>query len=326
MPRIAIVSDIHYAGPGEKARGSHYEFDGVPLSLGRTLAQLHRHFLWLRNPLAHNELLDDFIGSVNQPDLVIANGDYSCDSAAIGLSDDAACESAQLCLGRLRNAFGPRLHAVMGDHELGKVSLLGDRGGLRLRSYERATRDCGLRRFWRHDLGHCVLLGVTSTLIALPAFGPDVLPEERAGWAELRAAHLAEIRAAFHGLKPDQRVILFCHDPTALPFLWDEPEVRERAGQIAQTIIGHLHTRLVFWQSRLLAGIPPMDHFGVALHRMTKALNQAKGWEPFRVELCPSLAGSELLKDGGFLTLDMEETAQLPPRMRFHPLRRRKAG
>lgn len=326
MPRIAIVSDIHFAGPGEQARGSRYEFDGVPFSAGRTLAQFHRHFLWLRDPLAHNELVDDFIRSITNPDLVVANGDYSCDSAAIGLSDDAACESAQLCLNRLRNAFGHRLHTVMGDHELGKVSLLGNRGGLRLHSYERATRDCGIRPFWRRDLGNNLLLGVTSTLIALPVFSPDVLPEERTAWEQLRVAHLAEIRAAFQSLKPAQRVILFCHDPTALPFLWREDEVRARAGQMAQTIIGHLHTRLVFWQSRLLAGVPPLHGCGVALHRMTSALHQARIWGPFNVELCPSLAGSELLKDGGFLTLDVDEAASLSPRVRFHPLPRRRKG
>jgi len=322
MRRLAIVSDIHYAGPGEQARGRHYEFTGAPPSLGRTLARLHRHYLWLRDPLAHNGLVTKFISSVNEPDLVVANGDFTCDTAAIGVSDAAACESVQLCLGQLRAAFGSRLHAVMGDHELGKVSLLGDRGGLRLESFHRATNECGLRPFWRIEVGNFVLLGVTATLIALPVFRPDALADEWPEWERLRALHLAEIRAAFRDLRPAQRVVLFCHDPTALPFLWSEAAVRERVSQIAQTVIGHLHTRLVFRLGRLLAGMPPLGGFGVSLLRITTALNQASLWRPFKVELCPSLAGCELLKDGGFLTLDLEESAAAPPRVRFHPIKR----
>lgn len=324
MQRIAIVSDIHYAGPGEQARGDDYDFASAPPSLARTLVRLHRHYIWLRHPFAHNHLLDDFIRAVPHADLIVANGDFSCDSACVGLSDDAAFESAQLCLDRLRAAFGPRLLTIMGDHELGKISLLGERGGVRRLGYDRSTRELGIPRFWRREIGRHVLLGVTSSVIALPVFQPDALAEEWAGWECLRAEHMAEIRAAFAALAPDQRVILFCHDPTALPLLWQEPEVQRRANQIERTIIGHLHTRLVFHQSRWLAGIPATRRFGVALHRMTTALNRAQLWRPFKVELCPSISGCELLKDGGFLTLDVDATGDKPPRIRLHSLSRRR--
>jgi hypothetical protein len=73
--------------------------------------------------------------------------------------------------------------------------------------------------------------------------------------------------------------------------------------QVAATIIGHLHSPLVFWKSRLLAGAPPVRFLGHAVRRMTEALHQARTWRPFRVHLCPSLAGIELLKDGGYLEL-----------------------
>ena len=51
--------------------------------------------------------------------------------------------------------------------------------------------------FWRVVRGNYVLLGVTSSLIALPVYQRDTLPDERAGWERLRASHLAEIRQAF---------------------------------------------------------------------------------------------------------------------------------
>ena len=105
-------------------------------------------------------------------------------------------------------------------------------------------------------LGNYVLIGVASPLIALPVNQPDTLPEEWPDWLKLRELHLEEIRSAFDVLKPEQRVVLFCHDPTALPFLWREDAVRRRLPQIEQTIIGHLHTRLILWKSRLLSGIP----------------------------------------------------------------------
>jgi len=74
-------------------------------------------------------LLDGFLDRAGTPDWVIANGDYSCDSAYLGLSDPAAYESAALCLQRLRDRFAGRLLAIMGDHELGKRSMAGGFGG-----------------------------------------------------------------------------------------------------------------------------------------------------------------------------------------------------
>ncbi|MEY4384967.1 MAG: hypothetical protein RLY20_250 [Verrucomicrobiota bacterium] len=325
MRRIAIVSDIHYAGPGEQRHGRHYEFARAKPSIAKAVATLYRDFIWMRDPLANNPLLDDFCARAGEPELVIANGDYTCDVAGTGVSHPEGRESVLLCLGKLRARFGGRLHAIMGDHELGKVSLLGDHGGLRLDSWHRATGECGLKRFWRLDVGNYVLLGVTSTLLSLPMMHADALPEEWAEWERLRAEHLAEVRDAFNALKPEQRVLLFCHDPSALPHLWREEVIRTKVNQIAHTFVGHLHTRLLFWKTKLLAGMPPIKFLGISIRRMTTGLSQARHWRPFNVVLCPSLAGIQLARGGGFLTLELDESGGQPPRITLHPLRRRKA-
>jgi hypothetical protein len=165
-----------------------------------------------------------------------------------------------------------------------------------------------------------VLLGVVSTLLALPVFEPDTLPSERPEWERLRAAHLAEIRRAFSSLDPGQRVLLFCHDPSALPFLWAEETVRARLPQIEQTIIGHLHSNLVLWQSRILAGMPPIGFMGHTIKRLSTALHDARHWRPFKVRLCPALAGIQLLKDGGFYTAELDPEGHQPAQFRLHRL------
>jgi len=319
---LGIVSDIHYASAAEQARGEDYECRDVRDPLLRNLLMLFRRFIWLRHPLGQNHLLEAFLHQAGRLDFVVANGDYSCDSSFVGVSDDAAGQSARECLARLRERFGPNLRAVLGDHELGKVSFFGMRGGMRLASWERATRELELAPFWEKTLGDYVLMGVASSLVALPAFKADTLPAERPEWERLRAEHLAEIRRAFAALQPGQRVLLFCHDPSALPFLLDEDIVKSRLPQIEQTIVGHLHSKLVLLQSRLLAGMPPLPFLGHTAARYTAALRKARLWRPFRVRLCPSLAGIELLKDGGFYTVELDCQGNRPARFHFHRLSR----
>jgi len=320
---IAVVSDIHYAGPREQAEGDDYETRVIENRLLRLLLGLYRKHVWLRYPLRQNGQLDRFLTAVHEVDYAIANGDYSCNTAAVGLSDDAAMESAQACIGKLRSRFGDRLRINFGDHELGKLRLLGTRGGLRLKSWERATTELGLPPFWRLDLGNHVLFNCVSTLVALPTFERDMLPAERAAWFKLRAEHLAEVRAAFASLRPDQRLLFFCHDPTALPFLAQDEVIRSKLPQIEHTIIGHLHSNLYLRLGQLLSGMPVIRFSGHSVERMSAALNQARHWKPFRVRLCPSLAGIELLNDGGFYTIELEAEASQPARFQFHPLPRK---
>lgn len=319
---LAVLSDIHFAGPAEQAAGDDYEIRAVASPFLRFLLRTYRRYIWLRHPLRQNGQLDRFLAEVGCVDYVIANGDYSCNTAAVGLSDEAAMQSARECLGKLRQHYGDRLLASFGDHELGKRRLLGTRGGMRLHSWQRCINELGLRPLWKLPVGNYVLLSVTSSLVALPVFQSDMLPEERPAWERLRAEHLDEVRAAFSALRSGQRVLLFCHDPTALPFLWRDEIIREKLPQIEQTIIGHLHSNLIFKTSNLLAGMPVIRFLGHSIQRMSTALNDARLWRHFRVRLCPSLAGIELLKDGGYLKVNLDPAANRPVRVEFRRLPR----
>jgi hypothetical protein len=322
MLRVAILSDVHYASAEEQARGNDYEYRELENPILRLLLKIHRRHFWLQEPLNKNYLLDKFLQDVVEADKVVAVGDYSCNSAFVGVSDPAACESARQCLAKLRVRFGTRLHPCFGDHELGKFALVGKRGGMRLESWRRARNELQLEPLWRVQLGRYVLMGVASPLIILPRMTSEVLPDERAEWEALRARHMAEIREAFGGLPPEARVLLFCHDPTALSFLWREETVRSRLGQVDHTIIGHLHSNLIWRLSRVLAGMPVLRFVGHSAHRLSMALHDAKCWRHFNVRLCPSIAGIELLKDGGYLTLELDPEARLPSRFAVHRLAR----
>ena len=195
---------------------------------------------------------------------------------------------------------------------------------MRLASWHRARQDLGLEPFWRLEIGRYVLIGVTSSLIGLPVFKPDTLPAELPEWERLREEHLGEIRQAFASLGPGRRVLLFCHDPTALPFLWREDAVRIRLRQIEQTIIGHLHTNLVFWNSKVLAGMPIIRFMGHTPSRLTTALHDVRFWRPFNVRLCPALAGIELVRGGGFYTAELDGNGSATARFHLHHLPRRR--
>jgi hypothetical protein len=165
-------------------------------------------------------------------------------------------------------------------------------------------------------------MGVSSSLLALPANQAELLPEEVSDWDRLRTEHLAEIRKAFQELQTEERILLFCHDPTALPFLWAEPLVRQHANQIEQTIIGHLHSPLIFKLSRWLSGMPQIHFLGHTVRRLSSALALARDWRHFKVRLCPSLAGIELLKDGGYYTVNLNADIRSPAVFELHRLTR----
>jgi hypothetical protein len=323
-PRLAfaLCSDIHYASAAEQRRGEDYEFRSIPNPALRLAFRVYRHVFWMRHPHGNNALLDEFLRRAEGFQRAIAVGDYAADTASLGLSDAATCESAQLCLARLRARFGAHFHAVLGDHELGKLSFFGTHGGLRLASWRRAHDDLGLHGFWRLDCGCYVLLGVTSTLLALPAFEPDMLPEERHAWHRLREEHLCRIREVFDRLEEGQRVVLFCHDPTGLPLLAREEAVRRRLPQVELTVIGHLHSNLILWKSRLLSGMPRLSALGTSVARMSGALHEARQWRPFHVRLCPALAGLQLQRGGGWCSLELDPSGVTPLMFRTHPLPR----
>lgn len=318
---VAIVSDIHYAGEGERAR-RHQKDLHIANPLVRLGIGLFGHHVWLRDPMEQNHLLTQFLNRAPSTDIVVANGDFSCDSLLVGLSDDASLESTRLCLDQLRHRFGHRLHLTIGDHELGKLSQAGQLGGPRLESWRRATVEFGFKPFWQIEAGRHLLMGIASTLVAWPVYHIEALPHEAARWQALRQSHLAEIRAAFDRLMPDQKVILFCHDPTALAFLDREPAIQHRLHQIESTIIGHLHSPLFLNIARMLSGMPHITFLGTGIRRTSAALRHARLWKLFRVALCPALAGTEILKDGGFLTLVLSDNPAESARIQSHEIRR----
>jgi hypothetical protein len=317
--RLLILSDVHYASDAEKAMGE-CEFEAILNPALRLLVKCFRHFFWMRNPHAHNGQLDRFLEQAGTPDWVIGNGDYSCDAGFIGIATEAVFASVSEVFAKLNHRFPDHFRPNYGDHELGKMSLFGGQGGLRLSSWQRSQSELGMTPFWQIDLGSYKLMGMVSSLIALPVYEPEVLPEELPEWQELRAQHLRQIARAFRDLSPSHKVILFCHDPTALPWLLGLDEVRSRLSQIEVTWIGHLHSPFLLWKSRLLAGMPVIRFLGNSIRRMSAALHEARCWSNFKVRLCPALAGTQLLKDGGYFEMRLDPSAQQNPCYLWHPL------
>jgi predicted MPP superfamily phosphohydrolase len=300
--KIAVLSDIHYASDAEKMRGE-YELRTAKNRFQKTFLKLFRHFVWKKDPFAHNHDLENFIKRCNEVDLVVALGDYSCDSGFIGVVDDATFTSAKECLEQLRSKFGNKFLGVIGDHELGKMSLVGGKGGLRISSYYRAVQELKLEPVWILRKFDFVFIGVASTLAALKVYEAEVLDTEKQAWSEAREAFLEKLNYVFSSLTENDRIILFCHDPTAIPWLASEPELAKRLSQIELTLIGHLHSELVFLTSKILAGIPTIRFLGNSIRRMTHALNEARVWKKFNTYLCPALSGIELLKNPAYLEL-----------------------
>lgn len=317
--KIIIASDIHYAGPKEQARQG-FEAKAIRNPLIRPLAMAYRHVIWLSEPLAHSGMLDRFLQAAGNPDFAIVNGDYSCDSAFIGLADAAAYESAAICLAKLRHKFGRNLAATLGDHELGKLSIFGGQGGLRLSAYLHCVGGLALQPFWKLEFGQYLVVGVASSIVALPVFEKEALPEEISAWRQIREDHRQQIEACFAAVKPHQKILLFTHDPTSLPYLLEIESLKKCLPQIERTIIGHLHTNLVLKTSGYLSGMPPLHFLGNFARRVSTALREARKWKAFNLLLCPSLTGIELLKDGGFYELELDPDGQIPARFQFHPL------
>ena len=317
---LAVISDIHYAGPKEQARG-HEFLQGVDDWPTLLFLKAYRRYFWLKEPFAHNHLLDRFIAENPKADFVVANGDYCCNVAYLGVRDEGTFQSAEQCLQKLRQGFGSRFWATIGDHELGKKKMGGEAGGLSLVSWQRSTQELALEPFWEFQIGHYRILGVVSTLVALPIYGSEASPDQRPAWQALADAHLAQIEQAFQSLQPEERVILFCHDPSALPYLYQSAVVRAKLSQIERTIIGHLHSPVLIKQSQLLSRIPPLN-FGHTSRRITTALRQFRLWKEFKYLLCPAPFGVEIAKDGGYYVVELDPTAVQPAKFIFHPFRR----
>ena len=180
------------------------------------------------------------------------------------------------------------------------------------------TGELSIPSLWRLEIGAYVLLGLASPLLALPVYEPDALPTELDEWRDLPPGLFGggTSRIFSHPGKPEDYHLL--PDPTALPFLIREDAVRAKIGKVELTIIGHLHSGLVLWKSRILAGMPPLRFMGTTVKRLSTALSEARHWRPFHVRLCPALSGVQLLKDGGHAELNLDPTGSEPARFVIH--------
>jgi hypothetical protein len=63
--------------------------------------------------------------------------------------------------------------------------------------------------------------------------------------------------------------------------------------------------------------MPTIRFLGNTVRRLSTSLGQARHWKPFNVRLCPALAGIELLKDGGFLKVELDPDANQPAKFQL---------
>jgi hypothetical protein len=209
----------------------------------------------------------------------------------------------------------------MGDHELGKTSIIGKQGGPRIASLERWKSDLQFPVQWDFSWHHWRMVGICSTLAAFPVYAPEVHPDELHSWESAREAHTAWIRDTFGSIAPDEKIVLFCHDPSALGYLAQIPEIRDRLDQIAVTWVGHMHSPLVEKAAGVFSGMPPIHWMGNSMRRFTVALEKARIWKKFNMKLCPSPSGSELLRDGGFYEMILHsDPDRFKPVCIFHPV------
>lgn len=311
VTRVLVISDLHYASAAEKARRGH-EARAAGSRLKASALKVWRNHVWLRHPDAHNHRLAEIVQREPAPDIAVANGDFCLDTAFVGVSDDASFASASEALGRLRSAYGDRLHWTLGDHDLGKMSMFGRVGGPRLESWRRWVMELGSLPAWRVDVGVYSLVGVASTPWALDVFEPELAAGELEGWRRVGEETRAALERALEGVEANRRVLFFVHDPTALPFLAASPAIQRRLPQIERTILGHLHSPWVLRTARALAGMPRVSFMGQTAYRYTSALRRASIWKSFRVTLCPSPSGIQLLKDGGYLTMELDPEGRRP--------------
>jgi hypothetical protein len=135
---------------------------------------------------------------------------------------------------------------------------------------------------------------------------------------------------AFEALPRRARVILFCHDPSALDVLGRLPVVQSKLSQIALTVIGHLHSPGLLWVARRAArlGSRWTPRYPVA-RIVAKGLAGVRSWELFHPVVCPSTFGTGHLAAGGLLLIEDDSRGQLVAhRCRIHRrhYRRHRAG
>lgn len=306
--KFLVISDIHYASDAEKTLGEN-ELQGIYNPFFRMVAFFFRYFFWLRHPHAHNDKLLKFLEKAPQAEMVVGCGDYSNDAGNTGASFPAAFQSTQEVFRLIQERFGHTFISVAGDHEIGKIGLFGKKGGPRLASWEIIQKELNIKPFWHRQFGIWHFFGLNSFIISLPNIEKELLETQKETWEKLRKDYLKEFKAHLNILPASAKVILFSHDPTALSYLCEIPEIIDllERKKIAITFVGHLHTPLVLKASYLLAGMPKINFLGHSIARMTESLSNARHWKDFNLILCPSMTGCQLAKDGGWIEVDLQD-------------------
>lgn len=309
--RLAVISDIHVLGPAELAlaNASFDELRAEPHALKRRwrrgLYRVRRrlwngHLEWRHT--AFLRALDEV--DAFGPEWVIANGDYGGDFGGVGLSHAATFDSAALVLDQIRRRFPERSRFVFGDHDLGKYSTVLREGGIRLRSLEAGEQHLGIPSFWHEvDEGYH-LIGVNSSLFTLDLFLPEALAEEVPEWQRRRTSHIEQVVGAFEALPRGDRVILFCHDPSALTALSQMPAIRRCLPQVALTVIGHLHSPTLLAFARYGARLSKWKPQYPVARIVASGLEGVRNWAPFNPVVCPSTFGTGHHVAGGLLFIE----------------------
>jgi hypothetical protein len=113
------------------------------------------------------------------------------------------------------------------------------------------------------------------------------------------------------------RILLFCHDPSALHALSQLRPVRNRVGQIEMTIIGHLHAPSLLKLARLVpkgasAWRPKYPVARIIAH----GLSGVSSWRIFKPVVCPSTFGAGHHLRGGLLFIEKDAKGKLVARRR----------
>jgi hypothetical protein len=328
--RIAVISDVHVLGPTELARAEESVLlmsrmeDPLRRVWRKGLYRVRRRF-WNTHPAWRQTAFLRALDKVDEfdPEWVIANGDYGGDYGGVGLSNDATFESVSGVIDLIRRRFQGRSRFIFGDHDLGKYSTVLREGGIRLHSLERGEKKLGIPSFWHEADDEYHLIGVNSSLFTLDLFLPEALAEEIPEWRRRREEHIEHVSRAFDGLPEDARVLLFCHDPSALTALSQIPVVVRRMRHIEMTVIGHLHSpfllKVARWMPRKKGWRPKYPVARIIAH----GLEGARSWELFHPVVCPSTFGTGHHLAGGLLFIERDPDTRRLVTRRFRLRRKR---
>ncbi len=309
--RLSVISDIHVLGPSEHERARELVSDigrqhGMFRALWRHFLHGARNRFWNWKPESRRACFMRALEDMHayHPDWVIANGDYGGDAEGVGLSHENTYESAAGVITLMREIFPERCHFIFGDHDIGKYSTIMRQGGIRLASLDVGEQQLGIRSFWHERVDDIQLIGVNSSLITLDHFLPEALTEEVPEWRRRREEHEQRVAETFATLEQDARVILFCHDPSALGVLIRNPIIYDKVRHIELTVLGHLHEPRLLSVIQRLPKLPEWKPRYPVARIITEGLRSAQTWSLFKPIVCPSPFGTGHHLSGGLLYVE----------------------